>query len=139
MERALPWEGKLFREWFIAQERSLHQQAELAGLLQHSTTVGTAREFLVRTFLAAVLPPIIHIGSGVIIDAHDRRSKQIDVILYDSRFPLMEFERGIGLYPVEAVVATIEVKSQLTAKELRLALDNCHSVHSLGLASPNPN
>jgi hypothetical protein len=134
------WKGNKFREWIKLQESSLHQQANLAGLLSHSSTVGTAREFLVKRVLQAVLPPLIHVGSGIIIDAHDNLSKQIDVVLFDSRFPLMEFEHGVGIYPIEGVVGTIEVKTDLSfGASLKTALENCHSVLSLSLASPNIN
>jgi hypothetical protein len=133
------YQGNKFREWIKLQESFLHQQAELAGLLSHSSTIGTAREFLVKRVLQAVLPPLIHVGSGIIVDAHDTLSKQIDVVLYDSRFPLMEFEQGVGIYPIEGVIATIEVKTDLsTTDSLTMALDNCYSVLSLRLASPNP-
>ncbi len=136
----MTWKGNKFREWIKSQESSLHHQANLAGLLSHSSTVGTAREFLVKRVLQAVLPPLIHVGSGILVDAHDNSSKQIDVVLYDSRFPLMEFDQGVGIYPIEGVVATIEVKTDLSsATSLKSALENCYSVLSLSLASPNAN
>lgn len=132
----MKWEGNAFRDWMRAQEEALHKQARIAGLLGHSSSIGTAREFLVKRFLEAVLPPSVHIGSGIIIDANDNQSKQIDIILFDSRFPLMEVDPGIGLYPVEGVIATIEVKTRLNKKELGIALDNCKSVLDLELGSP---
>ena len=128
--------GQAFEDWFKAQERLLHEEAQLAGLLDHSSTVGTAREFVIKRVLRAILPPLVHIGSGVVVDAYGNCSKQIDIVLYDPRFPVMEFDEGIGRYPIEGVICTIEVKSDLKGKEFIAALDNCHSVHELSIAVP---
>ena len=120
------------KEWFDALEKALEAEVKIAGLLEHGTLIGNAREFLVQRVLKSVLPPLIHVGSGKIIDASQHQSsKQIDIILYDSRFPLLEISPGVGLYLIEGVVGTIEVKSQLTKKTLVEALENSYSVLSL--------
>jgi hypothetical protein len=91
--------------------------------------VGSAREFFVSRVLRGVLPPIIHVGAGRVVGISGM-SKQIDIVLYDSRCPLLETQPGFGLFFMEGVIATIEVKSTLTRETLRLALDNCASVTS---------
>jgi hypothetical protein len=80
---------------------------------------------------------MLHIGTGMIVDAKNGLSKQMDVVIYDPRFPLMEVESGVGKYLMEGVIATIEVKSQLTKSELKSALANAASVHRLTLVTPN--
>ena len=134
----MSWGGATFRKWFEAQERILREQAKAAGLLEHSTSIGAAREFVVKNVLRAVLPPSIHIGSGIVTDAYDHRSKQIDVVIYDPRFPLMEVHPGVGLYPFEGVIATVEVKSTLTSRELEASLDNGGSLLELCPCGPPP-
>ncbi|MEQ8790249.1 MAG: hypothetical protein RIC55_28395 [Pirellulaceae bacterium] len=122
-------------QWFDSLERILHEEAELAGLLEHSTMIGNAREFFVDRALRSVLPPECHIGSGVVIGGQgDLRSKQVDVVIYDSRYPVLETQHGYGLYFAEGTIACIEVKSTLTADELTKALNNCASV----LATAHP-
>src|SRR5205823_4640495 len=101
---------KRIQTWFDRLETTLETEAKQAGLLEHSTMVGSAREFLVKRVLRSILPPLLHIGSGKIIDATGRSSNQVDIILYDSRFPVFEIESGVGLYPIEGVLGTIEVK-----------------------------
>lgn len=117
----------LVKSWLDALEDILRSQAELAGLLGHSTSIGDAREFFVKEVLSTILPRAIHVGRGIVFSA-SHRSRQVDVVLYDSRYPLLEVTAGFGLYHIEGVVATIEVKSRLTGKTLTESLNNCLSV-----------
>jgi hypothetical protein len=118
----------ILKQWFDELERALTQEAQAVGLLSQSSLVGAAREFFVKRVLASVLPPSVHIGTGQIVGSDDTlRSKQIDIIIYDPRYPLLESHDGIGLYFVEGVIAAIEVKSTLTKTHLRAALDNAVS------------
>ena len=123
--------------WFDHFETSLCHEAEQAGLLEHSSLVGSAREFIIKRVLHAILPPIIHIGTGKVVDSSGKRSRQMDIIVYDSRFPVFEIQSGIGIYLLEGVIATIEVKSTLTKKSLIEALENTYSLLQLtpGLVS----
>jgi hypothetical protein len=83
---------------------------------------------------------MVHIGSGKVIDAQGNTSRQIDIIILDPRFPIFEIQTGIGMYPLEGVIATIEVKSTLTKKSLADALENTLSLIQLtpGLVDPSP-
>ncbi len=95
--------------------------------------IGSAREFFIKRVLKSILPPTIHIGSGKIVDSKDNSSKQVDIIIYDSRFPFFEIETGIGNYLCEGVIATIEVKSTLNEKELINSLNNSKSILELSI------
>jgi len=90
--------------------------------------IGDAREFFVTHVLKSVLAPSLHIGTGKIIGHDGSQSNQIDVIIYDPAFPVLEVQPGHGLYLAEGVVAAIEVKSRIDKRKLRGALDNCVSV-----------
>lgn len=85
-------------KWLDRLESSLETEAEQAGLLEHSSMIGAGREFMVRRVLSSILPPIVHVTSGKVIDRHGKASRQVDIILYDSRFPVLEVDRGLGLY-----------------------------------------
>ena len=125
------------QEWFDHFEITLGHEAEQAGLLEHSSLVGSAREFIVKQVLQAILPPIVHIGSGKVVDFRGKKSRQIDIVVYDSRFPVFEIQSGMGTYLLEGVIAVIEVKSTLTKKSLFEALENTLSLIQLtpGLVS----
>jgi hypothetical protein len=69
-----------------------------------------------------------------------KASRQIDIVIFDPRFPIFEIQSGIGMYPLEGIIATIEVKSTLTKKSLYDALENTFSLLQLtpGLEDPSP-
>jgi hypothetical protein len=131
---------QIYKDWFDKLELILKEEAEFAGLLSHSTSVGSAREFFVRRFLKSFLPDFVHVGTGQIISKQPNpqgktRSKQVDVVVFDSRFSYLKSPSGSNLYPVEGTIATIEVKSELTGGDggtLFDSLDNCLSVIDLG-------
>ena len=129
--------NKTVIEWFDQLEGVLESEARLNGLLDHSTTTGNAREFLVTRVLRTILPAGVHIGTGKVIDNVGSCSKQIDIVIYDPRFPLMKVEGG-GLYFVEGVLATIEVKSTIDSAELVKSLNNCKSVLDLHVNGEHP-
>lgn len=129
------------RQWFDKLEKVLTAQAEFAGLLKHNATIGQLREFFTKKVLIRFLPSNLTVGSGQIISTNEKQiSKQIDVIIYDSDFPKFSFtgDPDNSLYPVEGVLATIELKTELYGEELKKALDNCYSVATLDI-DINPN
>lgn len=131
IEKDFGKKSDVVQKWFDQAEINLAHQAEQVGLFEHSVMVGTAREFIIKSVLKTILPPVVHVGSGKVFDANGMKSLQIDIIIYDSRFPIFEIEQGIGLYPIEGVIATIEVKSTITNKSLHEALDNSMSLIKL--------
>lgn len=117
--------------WFDGLEEIMEREASLYGLFEHGATTGQAREFIVRTLLRSILPAAVEIGSGIVIDTDVGRSRQIDVIIYDPRFPALRSESS-GIYLVEGVIAAIEVKSRIDSLEtLTACLENCGSVARL--------
>jgi hypothetical protein len=119
---------------------SIQVAAKLNGLVAESKSIfdclghnglrGAAREMFVKDFLLPFLPPYVGIGTGEIINHLGRRSKQIDIVLYNrGRLPPVLIGSGdLGVFPWECVIATIEVKSTLDAGELRSAILNAYSV-----------
>ena len=120
----------LFGNWLNSVETQLRVEAERAGLFRHPSMTGNAREEVIRIALRNILPRQIEVGAGRVVGAHSEPSKQIDVIVFDGRFPALRMGSD-ALYPVEGVIATIEVKSELTEIELRNALQNAASVMAI--------
>lgn len=121
----------VIHDWLDRLEKIIEEEARLAGLFQHSTLIGTAREFIIQNILKRCLPPVIHYGSGKIFDSNGNYSKQIDLVIFDSRFPCLEINNGAGLYPIEGVIATVEIKSTITKGAIKDALNNQSSVQDL--------
>ena len=117
----------LLRRWLDDAERQLTAQAERAGIFKHPSITGDVREAIVRDALRHLLPPAVEIGKGKVIGSDCEPSQQIDIVIFDGRFPILR-QGDDALYPVEGVIATVQVKSLLTRKEMANALENAFSV-----------
>jgi len=96
-------------------------EAKTIQPVEHNGLRGALREMVVRQLLHPLLPPDVGIGTGVVISAAGQQSKQTDIILYDKNLipPLLLADQG--LFPIESVLVSIEVKSILTQSELLVA------------------
>jgi hypothetical protein len=106
-------------------------------VLKHSTDLGYSREHFVKEVLSSFLPKSVIVGNGEIIDGDGKRSGQQDVIIYRADFPVITSLTPINAYLAEGVLATIEVKSDLSTGEPNLysAFKNVKKVLSLGKAA----
>lgn len=111
--------------------RALAAQYEMSKVLGHSPTAGTVRENLIHDFLTSHLPEMTSAVSGVIVDSDGNRSKQQDIVLMLKSMPRLRFNSGHDLIFQEGVVATIEIKTQVTASILAEIARNICSVRKL--------
>jgi len=111
-----------YREMIRARAEAAIVHARAVAGIQHKPTMGALREILVRELFRPLLPADIGVGTGEIISASGQTSTQQDIVLYDQRIlpPVVAYGE-IGLFPVESVLYTIEVKSTSSAGELRAA------------------
>jgi hypothetical protein len=86
----------------------------------------------VRDVLRSFLPAPYEIGSGIAFTSGGEYSHQLDIVIYDSRLPVLRQPDGVSMFPIESVAAYIEVKSTLDAKELGDGLTKCSRLMSLG-------
>lgn len=95
-------------------------EARDAGLLDHRGLEGQAREVFVRGLLKPLMPPNAELGYGKIIDSLGGLSSEVDVVIYSPvTMPPLVYDVGFAAYPVEACPYAIEVKTKLTATEVR--------------------
>lgn len=118
-----------FLEYANSIERMMSEWYQHSQItLSHSGNLGRSREHFIKEVLSTFLPKSVVVGSGEITDG-DRRSGQQDIIIYRSDFPVIT---GFGIdstYLIEGVVATIEVKSDLSSgKGLHKAFQNVEKV-----------
>jgi hypothetical protein len=69
------------------------------------------------------------LGQGEIIDCEGHTSRQQDIIIYDRNLtpPALTNSYGFGVFPIDSVLYSFEVKSKVTAPELQTTHDNlCH-------------
>jgi len=107
-------------------------QAEALSAVSHNGLRGQLRELLAGGLLRPLLPPVYGIASGEVVTAYNDHSPQVDIIIYDrTKVPAMLVDDAVGLVPIEAAIATIEVKSRLTAADLRTAHASAVRIQSL--------
>jgi hypothetical protein len=103
------------RQWERRLETSLRESRIKFG---QSADRGEGNEAAFRLFLRAHLPPKYRIGHGEVIDYRGNRSNQTDVVVADEEQPL-QVDESPQLFIIEGVAAAAEVKTKLTAEELR--------------------
>lgn len=92
-----------------------------SAAIQHSGSKGTVRERdLQRDFLEKYTPSSVLIaGSGELVSADGQTSGQCDLMIVDSNTPPLWAAEDYAIVPIECCQVTIEVKSHLSAKELK--------------------
>jgi hypothetical protein len=112
-----------YQDFLRAKVKGALEEAKAASNLTHQGVKGTILEILISKLFRPLLPSDIGIGTGQIIEMHTGKiSTQIDIVLYDkSILPPVLFDESTGIFPVEAVLYTIEVKTTLSKKDLRVA------------------
>ena len=100
----------------------------------HSLHKGTPREAFIKEYLEGHLPSNVAIGTGEIIDASStpgQQRNQYDIVIYKRSYPKLNFGGGISGFLIESVIATIEVKSDLTQAEFGKAAKAAYNAKQL--------
>lgn len=108
-------------------------RAKLAGLaaqgqaissVVHNGVKGRLRELVVQQLIRPFLPPRIVPMTGAIVTQVQRTERnEDDIVLFDKdRAPLLWDDERTALMPIEGVRAHVEVKSTLTAGDVRAAV-----------------
>ncbi|MCC4273311.1 DUF6602 domain-containing protein [Marinomonas communis] len=107
-------------------------QAQAAAGFSHQGVKGSVLELLISQLFEPLLPADIGVGTGQIIDSYSgKMSGQIDIVLYNKAIlPPILVDDKLGVFPIESVLYTIEVKTTLNATELRMAHDSAKDLAS---------
>lgn len=108
---------------------------------QHAATKGSEREKPVQEFFRENLPGKYEVAKGEVFDLSEKHSPQLDVMIFDGQENFAFYSEENCIIPAEALLASIEVKSLLDKKELKLALKSASKLRELRplrmeLASP---
>ena len=123
----------IFRKHLLTNVKSMIFLAEDAKKIQHDGLLGRLKEIFLDELLNPYLGPTMKTCTGIVINSKGKQSKQIDIIIYDSEIiPPAILKQEAGVIPVESVLATIEIKSTLTAKTLKNSILNGISIKELG-------
>lgn len=105
--------------------------AKAVAEITHPVVKGRIREILVGDMFRPLLPADLGVGTGHIVGSDGDISTEQDIVIYDRHIlaPVLFGEGGLGLFPIECVLATVEVKTKMTATELRKAHDSAAAIH----------
>jgi hypothetical protein len=110
----------------------------LASQIGHHAIEGEIREVAIRSCVEPFLTQSYVCGTGKIIDSFGSLSDQIDLVVFHRKVaPPILVNRDLGFFPVECVRYVFEVKSRLTAEEIRDANRKFASVNKL-ISFPKP-
>lgn len=109
----------MFEEILKARVLELWNLFGASGGLAHQGEKGSFREAFVKQIIESILPFHYGIGTGVIVDSAGRQSPQVDIVIYDRRSmpPILERD-GRGIYPMDAVLRVLEVKSTINTNSV---------------------
>lgn len=100
--------------------------------IDHSGLKGRIREIITEKLLKPILPPGVEIGNGKITDSFGNLSAESDIVIYSRQtLPPLIYGHATGLFPVEACIYSIEIKSMLTASEIKDSLSKVKRLHTL--------
>jgi hypothetical protein len=126
--RRMDWE-ELFGSSSVQMKERLKQ---IRASLKHNGLKGQANEEILAAWLTEYLPPSVSVCTGEVIDSLGGRSKQADVIVFDTAAtPRFFTSNGIKVLPIEPVYAVFEVKAYLNKQQLASAFDNMLAVKEL--------
>jgi hypothetical protein len=127
----------MLEEYYSYKANVLMQKYRASSLHKHQASAGMVRELFLRDVLREILPDTFGITTGE-IHSDDKRSRQIDIIIYDAtRTKGYSIAQDIKIIPGEFVKAIIEVKTKLTKDKL---MEGLHTVWSAWDAiPPSPN
>lgn len=117
--------------------RALMDSVTGTTAIHHRLTKGEVREDIVRDELRPYIPRRFAMTSGVIVDATGTQSRQQDIVLSDTMNEAPFISQGhLGVHPVEAVSAVIEVKSGAARADILDGVAKVESVKRLMPTAP---
>ena len=119
-------------EIFHRVQQEMLAQLSVGRLFEHASTAGAATEHHWLQLFDRYLPKRYRAAPAFVIDSTGRRSRQIDIAIFDNLYTPPLFPHSAGLHlPAESVYAVFEVKPTFSRQWLRDAAEKAVSVRSL--------
>lgn len=97
----------------------MRAEFEALGEISHSGSKGREREAVVADLVRSVIPETLGVQHGAeVLSSDGTVSGECDIVVYDRDVPALYRSPGYAVFPIEAVVAVVEVKSKLDKAEL---------------------
>jgi hypothetical protein len=132
-----PDSGQLdLAEFFLCVQYEMLSQLSVDGLFEHASTSGAATERHWIDLFNRYLPQRYRTTPAFVVDSTGRRSRQIDIAIFDNLYSPLMFPHSSGLHiPAESVYAIFEVKQTITRQWIREASEKAASVRRMSRTS----
>jgi hypothetical protein len=125
--------------WAGVQQRLEAEVAVFSELVRHEGERGRENEAALGRILGSFVPRRYGVGSGLLIDSQNRYGRQTDLVVFDqSDEPSALAQTTQLLFPVESVLASIEVKTTLRKEDIDDCIGKQQSMLALEPARPYP-
>jgi hypothetical protein len=119
-------------EVFRRVQHEMLAHLSVGRLFEHASTAGAATEHHWLEMFHRYLPTAYRAAPAFVIDSTGRRSRQIDIAIFDQLHSPQLFPHASGVHvPAESVYAVFEVKPTFSRQWLRDAADKAASVRAL--------
>ena len=119
-------------EVFRRVQHEMLAQLAVGRLFEHASAAGTATEHHWIELFNRYLPKRYRTTSAFVIDSDGRRSRQVDIAIFDNLYSPLLFPHSSGTHiPAESVYAVFEVKPTFSRQWLRDASEKAASVRAL--------
>ena len=128
-----PDSGKIdLAEVFYSVQEQMLAQLAVGGFFEHPTALGSATEHQWLDLFNRYLPQRYRATPAFVIDSEGRRSRQIDIAIFDNLYSPLLFPHESGIHiPAESVYAVFEVKPTFSRQWIRDAGEKAASVRAL--------
>jgi len=119
-------------EVFRRVQQEMLAQLAVGGLFEHASSAGAATEHHWIELFNRYLPQRYRAAPAFVVDHTGRRSRQIDVAIFDNLYSPLLFPHDSGVHiPAESVYAVFEVKPTFSRQWLSDAQEKAQSVRGL--------
>lgn len=119
-------------KWYENTLKQLDALSEQRRGITHPRHRGDSRESDFRTILQGILPEVFRITRGFAVNSKSTQSREQDCLIYNGGTGVrLMSSKSLSYIPIESVLASVEIKSNLTLGELRKAVINAVSLKKL--------
>lgn len=119
-------------DWYLAIVKDIENSYLKSQKIKHPRHKGDHLEDSVIDVFNKILPKRFKITKDFAINIDSFKSKELDLIIYDSEFgSAFASTESTEYIPIELITACVEVKSNLNLQELRKSILNCVSLKKL--------
>jgi hypothetical protein len=128
-----PSSGRVnLRQLFLHMQTQMLAHLSAGELFEQPTACGAVTEQHWLDLFARYLPERYRASSAFVVDSDGRRSRQIDIAIYDRFYSPLLLPHPSGLHiPAESVYAVFEVKQDLNSRLIHDAARKAASVRAL--------